>query len=398
MRSKVRAPPSPCAHHVTPRPHNSEVRIVAHHHHPIRPPTRTRPVAELGDILRREADVLEPPLGHHPLLDVLATAAHFGLHRVLRRPLQPLPRARGLARRDLHPLGHRVDPEHETHLRCIPPIPMSRRTEVRVSAQQHVPKACSLTQRDRLIEPLCGSLVRRTVATAIHPGQRFARVRQRHHQRVVAPSPVIGDLHPFLALTVRLGQRPVGFHDRLVEERGRLLLPHLHPHPVDGRHQRLVVRLAEAPREVPRRRRIGNHPCADRVRVPLVVPQLIEILQRLATAPEVVGDVQHVIRLVVGLMHLQPSQARIDLGRQPRALNPQVHGSDPARPQAPHPIATFVLDIAAAEHRLRLCLPVAPAPASFDSSLATGLALLLSWAHLKCPPWRFEEWNSTTPS
>ena len=51
--------------------------------------------------------------------------------------------------------------------------------------------------------------------------QRFLRVGQRDDQRVIAPHAVIGDVHPFLALPGRLGQRAVRVDDGFVEKRRR---------------------------------------------------------------------------------------------------------------------------------------------------------------------------------
>src|SRR2546427_3664129 len=57
------------------------------------------------------------------------------------------------------------------------------------------------------------------------------------------------------------------------------------------------------------------------------------LFRSLAPTQDVVGDVQHVIRLVVGLMHLQQPQALVDRRRQSGALRQQVHRPDPAGAQ-----------------------------------------------------------------
>ena len=275
---------------------------------------------------------------------------------------------------------------------------MLRRAEVRVPPQQDVPEARVAAQRDRLIEPVRRSLMRWAAATAVYQIERFAGVRQRHHQRVIAPHAVVGDPHAFLAFATRRRQRPVGFDDRLLEEELGLLLPHGHPHPIDRRHHGFDIRHAETTHEVAGRRWIGDRPCPERIQVHLVLAPLLEILQRLATAQDVVRDVQHVIRLVVGLVHLQHLQARVDRLDQSRPPRQQVHRSDPARAQTSHPIAALVLDIAAAEHWFHRGAQVPPPQPPLNPALATSLSLLFSCAHSKCPPWRFESGLHTTSS
>jgi len=92
-------------------------------------------------------------------------------------------------------------------------------------------------------------------------------------------------------------------------------LPHLHPHLIDRRQQRLDIAGAEPPAEVARRGRIRDHLRPQRVQVHLVLPPLLQILERLPAAQDVVGDVQDVVRLVVGLVHLQQPQALVDRRR-----------------------------------------------------------------------------------
>src|SRR5207244_7215480 len=106
MRTQARGPPSSSVHHVTPGPHNSEVRIVPHHHHPVRPPTRSRLVGELRDVLRVQAQVPIPALHHHLLLHVLAPAPRRAPDRVLRRAMEPLPGALRQLRRPPPPVPH----------------------------------------------------------------------------------------------------------------------------------------------------------------------------------------------------------------------------------------------------------------------------------------------------
>jgi hypothetical protein len=118
-------------------------------------------------------------------------------------------------------------------------------------------------------------------------------------------------------------------------------------------------------------------PSASRIASAVLAP-LLEVLQRPAPAQDVVGQVQHVIRLVVGQVHLQQPQVLVEGGGQTRPLRQQVHRPDPARAQPPYPSAALVVKVAAPQHRLRLRLPVAPPQPPPNSLLAARLALLYS--------------------
>ena len=253
---------------------------------------------------------------------------------------------------------------------------MARRAEVGVATQQDPLEARLATPCDRLVEPLRRSLVRRPVATPVHQRERLPRVRQRHHQRVIPPPPVIGDPHPLLALAGRLRQRPVRLEDRLGQELRRLLLPHLPPYLIDRRQQRLDIGHREPPAEVARGGRVRDHLRPQRVQVHLVLAALLQILQRLPAAQDVVGDVQDVVRLVVGLMHLQQPHMVVDRRRQPGALRQQLHRPDAARPETADASTALVVEVPPTEHRLQLRPPVAPTQPPPNSLLAPCLPLL----------------------
>ena len=149
-----------------------------------------------------------------------------------------------------------------------------------------------------LVEVDVGVLVRGPVAAAVDQEQRLGGVGQRDDQRVVAPHPVVGDVHPLLAPAVGGGERPVGVDERLVEEGVGLLLPGPQPGLVEDVHQPLDVGLGEAAAEVPGGGRVGDAFGPEGVEVDLVVAADFEVLQAAAAGQEVVGDVQDVVALV----------------------------------------------------------------------------------------------------
>ena len=97
-----------------------------------------------------------------------------------------------------------------------------------------------------------------------------------------------------------------------------------------------------------------------------------EILPALSPTEGMVGAMEHVVRLVVGRMALQQVQVLIDgLGQTDLADQP-LDRPQAAIGEAPAPLGSILLDVAAAKHRLRWVLPGTGAQSSFDSFLASA--------------------------
>jgi hypothetical protein len=176
-----------------------------------------------------------------------------------------------------------------------------------------------------------------------------------------------------------------------------LLLPDPKPHLVDYLHQDLDVPWAETTAKVPRRRGIGNPLRAQRIEIDLVVAQELEVLQTPPVGQEVVGDVEHVIGLVVGQVHLQQLQAAIDLFHQSRGLGHSVDRPEAPNREAARPLGDLVVDIGCPEHRTLLIAPGAVPEAVLDAALAISEISLCTLLHSKWPS-LCGGWLGATPS
>ena len=115
----------------------------------------------------------------------------------------------------------------------------------------------------------------------------------------------------------------VGVDDgRLGEERGRLGRPRPEARPVDRLLQGHDRGRVEAPAEVPRRGRVGQARRPYAVQEHLVTPPRLDVVERPAAAQGVVGHVQHVVGLVVGLVQGEQVERGVDLFGQARASSP----------------------------------------------------------------------------
>jgi len=79
-----------------------------------------------------------------------------------------------------------------------------------------------------------------------------------------------------------------------------------------------------------------------------------DVLQPGAAAGHVVGQVQDVVGLVVGQVHLQQFQVRVDRGGQAEADHQPVQRGDPAEAGGVHVAADLVMHRTGGQHRGRL--------------------------------------------
>jgi len=189
---------------------------------------------------------------------------------------------------------------------------------------------------------------------------------------------------PLLARAERRGDRPVGVDHRTGEERPGLLFPDRKTHAVDRLHQRQHLGdRVEPAAEVAGRRRIGHPRRAQGVEIDLVVAKRLQVLQAVAAAQDVVGDVQHVIRLVVRQMDLEQTQFIVDRADQADLPRQQVDRADPADPGRAGPVGQVVADAPRGHDRPGRSAELPGAVAAFDAALASEPLFACTGIHSK---------------
>ena len=209
------------------------------------------------------------------------------------------------------------------------------------------------------------------VAAAIDHVQRLAGVGQREDQRVIPPLALVVDVHPLLALAGGLDHRAVGVEDRLLEERLRLPTPDPKPRGVEDFLQAEDVGRLEAAAEVARRGGIGDAAGPQGVEVGLVAAQQFQVLQARSAGQQVVGDVQHVVRLVVGEVDLQQLDVLVDQLVEPQFPYQEVHGPDSAVGGREDAISDLVVDVRGGHHGPTTPAIVVPVQPPRDPPLAS---------------------------
>ena len=178
-------------------------------------------------------------------------------------------------------------------------------------------------------------------------------------------------------------QRAVQVDAGLGEERGGLPGPDLAADVVEDVEQRVDVLGLEAAAEVAGRGRVGNAAGAEGVEEDFVVAAQFDVLQAGAVAQGVVGEVEHVIGLVVGQVDLEQVQAAVDGVDEAELAGQQVDGADAAVADAAAALGDFVVDVAGGEHGLGTAAQVALVEAVLDAALAAGQFLSYAGVHSK---------------
>jgi hypothetical protein len=105
----------------------------------------------------------------------------------------------------------------------------------------------------------------------------------------------------------------------------------------------VITCLSEPPAEVPRGGRVRNRLRTERVQEDFVVAAELDVLQAGRVAQRVQRQVEHVVRLVVGDMHLEQMQPTINLSDQPHFPRQLQHHSHAAIRDAAGLVRHFIL-------------------------------------------------------
>jgi hypothetical protein len=275
-----------------------------------------------------------------------------------------------------HEIGHGVDAQVEGHAALVPAVKLPRLGEIAVPAEHDAAEARLPHQGDRLVDPVHGVVMAGAVARPVDDEERLLGVGQGHQERMVAPHPLVRQIHALLALPGGGHDAAIHVEDGLVEKRLGLLSPHLEPLAVEQTQQSFDVALAEAVQEISGGGRVGDAASVERVKIVLVVPQQLDILKHRATGQEVIGHIEHVVRLEVRQMPLEHVEFFVDGAGQPQTLGHQVDGADAATGQAMDFVRQLIVDVTCSEHRCGLFHPGLRPEPPLDTALAIAETIL----------------------
>jgi hypothetical protein len=212
--------------------------------------------------------------------------------------------------------------------------------------------------------------VRWAIAAAIDEAQDLAGVGQRDDQGMVTPDAVIGDVHAEFALTCGGHERAVGVEDGQVKEAGGLVSPDADANIVIDILQGIDVGLGEAPAEVARCGWIRDALSAKCVEVIDIVASQFDVLQTIAVAQGVGGEVEHVVGFGIEQTHLENSEARVDGIDEADVACQLMEERDAAVAQAMDAFGNLIAEIAAGQDGAGLFGKLGFVEAAMDFALA----------------------------
>src|SRR3984957_16852367 len=200
---------------------------------------------------------------------------------------------------------------------------------------------------------------------------------------MITPNAVVGDVHAELALAQGFDQRAVHVDAGQVEERRRLPSPDPLANAVENVDQGMHVGGAEATTEIAGGRRIGDAQSPERVEVDFILTTQFEVLQTGAVAQRVVGQVEHMVRLVVGHVNLEQVQVLVDGIDEADPLGEQMKSADAAVGDAAAAVGDVIVDVGRGEGGPADVAEPFLVETAFDSALAVAQLLVYLGVHSK---------------
>ena len=105
--------------------------------------------------------------------------------------------------------------------------------------------------------------------------------------------------------------------------------------------------------------------------------------RHVASGQQVVGDVEHVVAVVVGQVDLQQAEVAVDGLVKSELADQQVHGPDAAGGRGPRAIGDFVMDVRGGHDGLVATAVVLSCPSDGRSPACVVRFVFVSWDSLE---------------
>src|SRR5208282_1573269 len=174
------------------------------------------------------------------------------------------------------------------------------------------PKAAAETNRQGPIDLLGSAFLGGSISRTVEHTEDFAGVGQAEHQRVIAPSAVVSNVHASLALARRFNEKAIHVQNCLLEEGRWLAAPHFDPRGVDNVQQRLNAIGRKPPTEISGRRWIGEATGPQGIEQDFIVAEQFQVLQTGTATQGQVSQGEYVVRFVVGQVDLEQVEVAVD--------------------------------------------------------------------------------------
>jgi hypothetical protein len=276
-----------------------------------------------------------------------------------------------------------IHPENEFDSLLIPAVQFCGQGEVGVPAQGDLPGMRG-DQLDRPFDPGHAAFVANHVAGTVDQIEHLVGVGERDHQGGIAPNAFVGKSHAAFAFPESRRNGAIGIDKGLSQKAPGLLIPNPLPHRVGDLHELEDIGLFKATGEVSTGGRVGNALGAQTIEEGLIIASQFNILQPHSIQQRVVGQIQHMIALMVRKVLLKQMQPGVDLLPQPQFVDHQMDRADASAVNRPGFLGHLVVNVAGLQDRLRLVAPTAlGVQTASNSALAITQDLRIASLHSK---------------
>jgi hypothetical protein len=221
--------------------------------------------------------------------------------------------------------------------------------EIGVATQENLAKAAATASAASDVQSLGGAFMRRTIARPIDDTQDFAGIGERDEQRMIAPDAVVGDADALFVLGVGRHQSTVCIEDGAVEKVTGLMPPDADANVVIDILEGVDVSDVKTPAEVTCGSGIGDTLGSKGVEEVDVIAAKFDVLEAIAVAKGVVGEIENVIGFVVRHVDLEEMKLQVNGVNEADATAEQMKGPNTAVADAMHPLTDFIVDVACRE-------------------------------------------------
>ena len=220
------------------------------------------------------------------------------------------------------------------------------------------------------VERLGSAFMRRPIAGAIDKAQDLAGVGQRNDQGMVTPDAVVSDVHAEFTLAGGGHDHAVGVEDGQRKETGGLVPPNADADIVIDILQSIDVGFGEAPTEIAGGGWIRDALGAQSVEIIDIVASQLDVLQTIAVAQGVGGEVEHMVGFGVRETNLENGKAFVDGVDEAYVACQFVEERDTAIAQTVDTSRDLIAEIAAGQDRAGLFGKLGFVKAALDFALA----------------------------
>jgi len=252
----------------------------------------------------------------------------------------------------------------------MPAVEMLGLREIGVAAQQDLVEAATQTGGGGCVERLGSAFVGWPIAGTIDDAQDLTGVGQGDDQGMVTPDAVVGDVHAEFALAGRGHERAISVEDGQAKEAGGLVPPNADADIVIDILQSIDVGFGEAPTEIAGGGWIRDALGAQSVEIIDIVASQLDVLQTIAVAQGVGGEVEHMVGFGVRETNLENGKVSVDGVYEAYVACQFVEERDTAIAQTVDTSRDLIAEIAAGQDRAGLFGKLGFVKAALDFALA----------------------------